>query len=165
MHNIRPEAACRIDTNFIYIYYLSNIRKGLQEGDYMRKVVSSVLVVFMCLFMFTGCHDDRTLEQKISQAEIDRFVNEQKQTPDYIQTCDDLTLEIKGNEVYMGFRLRYSMNNDEMNQFKKMVDVYGLKNYIEPTKQKFEQYYKVRPDKISIKFYTKGGQLICNVEG
>ena len=77
----------------------------------MRKVVSSVLVVFMCLFMFTGCHDDRTLEQKISQAEIDRFVNEQKQTPDYLQTCDDLTLEIKGNEVYMGFRLKYSMNN------------------------------------------------------
>ncbi|MBR4403634.1 MAG: hypothetical protein IKT10_00835 [Clostridiales bacterium] len=131
----------------------------------MRKVVTSVLVVFMCLFMFTGCHDDRTLEQKISKAEIERFVNEQKQTKDYIETCDDLSLEIVGNEIYMSFRLKYSMNNDQMNQFKKGIEMYGLQNYIEPTKDEFEKRYKTRPEKISIKFYTKGGQLITNVQG
>ena len=131
----------------------------------MRKVVTSVLVVFMCLFMFTGCHDDRTLEQKISKYEIDRFINEQKQTQDYKDTCDDLGLEIHGNDIIMSFRLKYSMDNEQMTQFKRGIEMYGLPTYIEPTKDRFEKYYKTRPEKISIRFYTKGGQLICNIEG
>ncbi len=131
----------------------------------MRKVVSSVLVVFMCLFMFTGCHDDRTLEQKISKSEIDRFVNEQKQTQDYIQNCDDMSLEIKGNEIYLTFRVKYSLNNEQMQEFKRLAEMSAVRSTIEPTKDRFEKFYKTRPDKISVKYYTKGGQLICNIEG
>ena len=69
----------------------------------MRKAAINIVLVFMCIFMLTGCYTGSTLEERISQREIESVLAEFKNDPEISANCKDVTLEVKENSIYCNF--------------------------------------------------------------
>lgn len=131
----------------------------------MRKAVINVVLVFMCIFMLTGCYTGSTLEERINQRDIDSVVAELKSDPDIAANMRDVTLEVKENSIYCNFYFKTYLDDTQIVAMKSALLQAGYEKELIELKDKFEKQYKIRPDIISYAFYTSDDRLIGKVEG
>lgn len=131
----------------------------------MRKAMINVMTVFMCIFLLAGCYRGSTLEERISQREIESVLAEFKSDPEISANCKDVTLEVKENSIYCNFYFKRNYNDTEMVAMKSALLQAGYEKQLIELKDKFEKQYKIRPDLISYAFYNGDDRLIGKVEG
>ena len=76
----------------------------------MRKTIASVVVVFMCLFMFAGCRP-KSIEEAIKPADLEKMVDELKENALFKNNYSDAKIEVSGNNV----TYKYYYNSGAMN--------------------------------------------------
>lgn len=131
----------------------------------MRKVAINVVTVLMCVFMLAGCYTGSTLEERISQREIDSVVNELKSDPQIAANMREVTLEVVGNSIYCKFYFKNNLDDTQIVAMRNALLQAGYEKELIDLKNKFEKQYKIRPEIISYAFYTTDDRLIGKVEG
>ena len=129
----------------------------------MRKTLVSIVTVIMCIFMFAGC-GAKTIEQKISDSQIQKICDEMKEDS-YFQTYyKDVKLEIEGNHVTYKYYYKMDLDDDQIDQVKESLENSGLQAQIDGLKDDFKKDCGIRPDKLSFSYYTNDDQLIVTIE-
>ena len=129
----------------------------------MRKTLVSIVAVFMCIFMFAGCFA-KTIEQKISPAEIEKLCDEMKEDS-YFQTYyRDIKIEIEENHVTYKYYYKMDLDDDQIDAVKDSLENSGLQDQIDGLKDTFKKDCGIRPDKLSFSYYTNDDQLIVTIE-
>lgn len=129
----------------------------------MRKTIVSIVAVFMCIFMFAGC-GAKTIEQKISDSQIQKICDEMKEDS-YFQTYyKDVKLEIEGNHVTYKYYYKMDLDDDQIDQVKESLESSGLQEQIDGLKDDFKKDCGIRPDKLSFSYYTNDDKLIVTIE-
>lgn len=129
----------------------------------MRKTLVSIVAVFMCIFMFAGC-GAKTIEQKISDSQIQKICDEMKEDS-YFQTYyKDVKLEIEGNHVTYKYYYKMDLDDDQIDQVKESLENSGLQAQIDGLKDDFKKDCGIRPDKLSFSYYTNDDKLIVTIE-
>ena len=129
----------------------------------MRKTIVSIVAVFMCIFMFAGC-GAKTIEQKISDSQIQKICDEMKEDS-YFQTYyKDVKLEIEGNHVTYKYYYKMDLDDDQIDQVKESLENSGLQAQIDGLKDDFKKDCGIRPDKLSFSYYTNDDKLIVTIE-
>lgn len=129
----------------------------------MRKVASCILVVFMCLFAFTGCFGG-TIEQRVTKAQLDQMCEEIKSNPLFKSAYSDVKVEVEDNHITYKYYMKDNMDSTQMEAFKINMQDSGLKGQISELKDSFEKQSGIRPDKITYQYYTPNDQLIVTIE-
>ena len=132
----------------------------------MRKAVSGVLVVIMCLFMFSGCGlGAKNLEERISDRENQRICNEMMKDDDFSQIFKDVKIEIKENHVTVKLYFKDYMDDLTVIAMKSSIqNSTGYESDLLALKDKFEKRYRIRPSIITFSFYTCDERYISKVE-
>lgn len=129
----------------------------------MRKTLVSIVAVFMCIFMFAGCFA-KTIEQKISPAEIEKLCDEMKEDF-YFQTYyRDIKIEIEENHVTYKYYYKMDLDDDQIDAVKDSLENSGLQDQIDGLKDTFKKDCGIRPDKLSFSYYTNDEKLIATIE-
>lgn len=129
----------------------------------MRKTLVSIVTVIMCIFMFAGC-GAKTIEQKISDSQIQKICDEMKEDS-YFQTYyKDVKLEIEGNHVTYKYYYKMDLDADQIDQVKESLENSGLQAQIDGLKDDFKKDCGIRPDKLSFSYYTNDDKLIVTIE-
>ncbi|MBR3142196.1 MAG: hypothetical protein IKF09_03490 [Clostridiales bacterium] len=129
----------------------------------MRKTLVSIVTVIMCIFMFAGC-GAKTIEQKISDSQIQKICDEMKEDS-YFQTYyKDVKLEIEGNHVTYKYYYKMDLDDDQIDQVKESLENSGLQSQIDGLKDDFKKDCGIRPDKLSFSYYTNDDKLIVTIE-
>ena len=129
----------------------------------MRKTIVSIVTVIMCIFMFAGC-GAKTIEQKISDSQIQKICDEMKEDS-YFQTYyKDVKLEIEGNHVTYKYYYKMDLDDDQIDQVKESLENSGLQSQIDGLKDDFKKDCGIRPDKLSFSYYTNDDKLIVTIE-
>lgn len=129
----------------------------------MRKTLVSIVAVFMCIFMFAGCFA-KTIEQKISPAEIEKLCDEMKEDS-YFQTYyRDIKIEIEENHVTYKYYYKMDLDEDQIESVKDSLENSGLQDQIDGLKDTFKKDCGIRPDKLSFSYYTNDETLIATIE-
>lgn len=129
----------------------------------MRKTLVSIVAVFMCIFMFAGCFA-KTIEQKISPAEIEKLCDEMKEDS-YFQTYyRDIEIEIEENHVTYKYYYKMDLDDDQIDAVKDSLENSGLQDQIDGLKDTFKKDCGIRPDKLSFSYYTNDEKLIATIE-
>lgn len=129
----------------------------------MRKTLVSIVTVIMCIFMFAGC-GAKTIEQKISDSQIQKICDEMKEDS-YFQTYyKDVKLEIEGNHVTYKYYYKMDLDDDQIDQVKESLENSGLQAQIDGLKDDFKKDCGIRPDKLSFSYYTNDDKLIVTIE-
>ncbi|MBQ6018141.1 MAG: hypothetical protein IJL19_09695 [Clostridiales bacterium] len=129
----------------------------------MRKTLVSIVAVFMCIFMFAGCFA-KTIEQKISPAEIEKLCDEMKEDS-YFQTYyRDIEIEIEDNHVTYKYYYKMDLDDDQIDAVKDSLENSGLQDQIDGLKDTFKKDCGIRPDKLSFSYYTNDEKLIATIE-
>ncbi len=129
----------------------------------MRKTLVSIVAVFMCIFMFAGCFA-KTIEQKISPAEIEKLCDEMKEDS-YFQTYyRDIKIEIEENHVTYKYYYKMDLDDDQIDAVKDSLENSGLQDQIDGLKDTFKKDCGIRPDKLSFSYYTNDEKLIATIE-
>jgi len=129
----------------------------------MRKTLVSIVAVFMCIFMFAGCFA-KTIEQKISPAEIEKLCDEMKEDS-YFQTYyRDIKIEIEENHVTYKYYYKMDLDEDQIDAVKDSLENSGLQDQIDGLKDTFKKDCGIRPDKLSFSYYTNDEKLIATIE-
>ena len=129
----------------------------------MRKTLVSIVAVFMCIFMFAGCFA-KTIEQKISPAEIEKLCDEMKEDS-YFQTYyRDIKIEIEENHVTYKYYYKLVLDDDQIDAVKDSLENSGLQDQIDGLKDTFKKDCGIRPDKLSFSYYTNDEKLIATIE-
>ena len=129
----------------------------------MRKTLVSIVAVFMCIFMFAGCFA-KTIEQKISPAEIEKLCDEMKEDS-YFQTYyRDIKIEIEENHVTYKYYYKMDLDDDQIDAVKDSLENSGLQDQIDGLKDTFKKDCGIRPDKLSFSYYTNDETLIATIE-
>lgn len=130
----------------------------------MRKTVASVVVIFMCLFMFAGCRP-KSIEEAVKPADLQKMVDEMKENSLFKSVYKDASIEVKGNNVTYKYYYKQSMNEAQIAQVKKSLEGSGLEKQIDGLKDSFKKSCGIRAEKIAFEYYTGDGELIATVEG
>ena len=129
----------------------------------MRKTLVSIVAIFMCIFMFAGCFA-KTIEQKISPAEIEKLCDEMKEDS-YFQTYyRDIKIEIEENHVTYKYYYKMDLDDDQIDAVKDSLENSGLQDQIDGLKDTFKKDCGIRPDKLSFSYYTNDEKLIATIE-
>ena len=129
----------------------------------MRKTLVSIVTVIMCIFMFAGC-GAKTIEQKISPAEIEKLCDEMKEDS-YFQTYyRDIKIEIEENHVTYKYYYKMDLDDDQIDAVKDSLENSGLQDQIDGLKDTFKKDCGIRPDKLSFSYYTNDEKLIATIE-
>ena len=129
----------------------------------MRKTLVSVVAVFMCIFMFAGC-GARTIEQKISDSQIEKLCEELKEEPGFQTNFKDIKIEIEENHVTYKYYFKMDLDEDQIATLKDTLENSGLQEQIDGLKDTFKKDCGIRPDKLSFSYYTNDDQLIATIE-
>lgn len=130
----------------------------------MRKTATCILTVFMCIFMFTGCFAGKTLEERISQRDRDRFAEEIAKSDGFSDFFDRSVMEVKGNHIYIKAYIGVYLDTSEQIAVKSQLLNMNEDAQIEEIKDKIEKAYKIRPSMITMEFYASDGALLGKVE-
>ena len=129
----------------------------------MRKKITSVVAVFMALFVFVGC-GKKTLEQKVSKDEL-KAMNDSAYNM-YVKnstTYKDVKIEIEKNNIT--YKLYYAMDltDDQKAEVKSSIESSGLKESIADLKDQFEKDVGIRPDKVTYIYYGNDDEEIVTI--
>ena len=128
----------------------------------MRKTIASVVVVFMCLFMFAGCKP-KTIEAAIKPADLQKMVDEMKENSLFKTVYSDASIEVKGNEVTYKYYYKQTMDDEQIEKVKAQLEKSGLEKQIDGLKDNFEKSCGVRAERIAFAYYTSDGKLIAEI--
>ena len=131
----------------------------------MRKTAVSIAVIFICIFMFTGCYTGNTLEERISDRELQRVVTELEKNDEIKDNFKDISIEVKENHIICKFTYSIYLDDLQVIAMKSALLNAGFDTEIKDLKDKFEKRYKIRPSAITFSFYTSDGRPIGKVEG
>ena len=113
--------------------------------------------------MFAGCFA-KTIEQKISPAEIEKLCDEMKEDS-YFQTYyRDIKIEIEENHVTYKYYYKMDLDDDQIDAVKDSLENSGLQDQIDGLKDTFKKDCGIRPDKLSFSYYTNDEKLIATIE-
>ena len=129
----------------------------------MRKAVVSFVCVVMCLFMFAGC-GGKTIEDKVSQSQLNKMCEEFKSDPSFSQTFKDIKIELDGNHVTYKYYFKMEMDDSQIDQMKTQLAGSGLQGQIDGLKDSFKKDCGIRPDMISFSYYDGNNTLITTIE-
>ena len=135
----------------------------------MRKAAVSVLVVFMCIFMFTGCYTGKNLEERISTRMIEKLEKAMESQSDIKDEFSDVKIEVKENHIT--YKFYYSVYIDDLTylQMKSILLDKDFKKQmnekIETYKNEIEKRFKIRPSLVTFEFITSDGRSIGKIEG
>ena len=130
----------------------------------MRKAAASVLVVFMCIFMFAGCGGGKTIEQQISQAQLTKLNEEIKNVPLFSTTFKDAKIEIEGNHVIYKYYYKMDMDEIQIAAVKSSLESSGLDSQAESLKKQFNKDYHVSDSSVSFIYYTSDNRIIAQID-
>lgn len=130
----------------------------------MRKTATCILTVFMCIFMFTGCFAGKTLEERISQRDRDRFAEEIAKSDGFSDFFDRSVMDVKGNHIYIRAYIGVYLDTTEQIAVKSQLLNMNEDAQIEQIKDKIEKAYKIRPSMITMEFYSSDGVMLGKVE-
>jgi hypothetical protein len=130
----------------------------------MRKALTGVLVVVMCLFMFTGCFGAKTLEEKMTDYDIQKIVNEIKNDSMYKTYYKDCKMTVEENHITFEYWYNVTLDDAEMAAQKQALKNSGLLETIDSSKDSIEKDTGIRPSMITYKYYTADDRLIVTIE-
>ncbi len=130
----------------------------------MRKTVTGIITIFMCIFMFTGCFAGKTLEERISQRDRDRFAEEIAKSDGFSDFFDRAELDVKGNHLYVRAYIGVYLDQSEQIALKSQLLNMNEDAQIEDIKDKIEKAYRIRPTIVTMEFYTTDGSMLGKVE-
>ena len=130
----------------------------------MRKVAVSVLVVIMCIFMFTGCGGGKTIEQQVSQAQLAQLNEEVKNVPMFSTTFKDAKIEIEGNHVIYKYWYKMDLDDTQVAALKSTLESSGLDSQADTLKEQFNKDYHVSDSSVSFIYYTNDNRVIVEIE-
>lgn len=132
----------------------------------MRKAAVSVLVVFMCIFMFTGCiGGGLTLEQRISSSQLEELNKEIKNVPLFSTTFKDAKVEVEGNHVTYKYYYKMDLNAEQVAAVKSSLESSGLDKEIEKLKASIKKDYGISDSTITYIYYNNDGSVVAKIEG
>lgn len=135
----------------------------------MRKAAVSVLVVFMCILMFTGCYTGKNLEERITAKQIEKLETAMENSSDIKDEFSDVTIEVKENHITYKFTYGVYLDDLTILQMKSALLDSDLKKQmnekIDTYKNEIEKRFKIRPSIVSFEFYTSDGRMIGKIEG
>ncbi len=133
---------------------------GLREGKIMRKTATGIVSVLMCIVMFTGCFMGKTLEERISQRDRDRFAQEMAKQEDFKDFFDRAELDVQGNQLF--FRVYIGQYLDQSQEIAIKTQILNMNEDAQITqiKDKIEKAYKIRPELVTVEFYSSAGILL-----
>ena len=111
------------------------------------------MVIFMALFMFTGC-GKKTIEQKIKPAELQKMVDEMKDSALFKNTYKDASIEVKENTITYKYYYKKSLTEEQIAVVKAQLEKSGLEKQIDSLKSSFKKSAGIEPDEIAFIYYT-----------
>lgn len=130
----------------------------------MRKTATCILTIFVCIFMFTGCYAGRTLEERISQRDRDRFAEEVQKYDGFSDFFDHVEMDVKENHLYFKAYIGVPLDRSEELALRSQLLTMDGDDQIKSIKDKIEKAYRIRPSIVSIEFYTLEGAKLGKVE-
>ncbi len=130
----------------------------------MRKIVTGIITIFLCIFMFTGCFAGKTLEERVSQRDRDRFAEEIAKSDGFSDFFDHAELDFKGNHMYVRAYIGVYLDQSEQLELKSMLLNTNEDAQIDDIKDKIEKAYRIRPTIVTMEFYTSDRVLLGKVE-
>ena len=130
----------------------------------MRKTATSILSVFMCIVMFTGCFAGKTLEERISQRDRDRFAQEIAKSDEFKEFFDRAEMDVTENHLYFRVYIGQHLDQSEQIAMKSYLLNMNEDETINQIKDKIEKAYKIRPTIVTVEFYTSDGIKLGKVE-
>ena len=128
----------------------------------MRKTIASVVVVFMCLFMFAGCKP-KTIEAAIKPADLQKMVDEMKENSLFKSYYSDADIKVSGNTITYEYWYKNEMDDDQIEAVKEQLEKSNLEKQIDGLKDNFKKSCGIRAEKISFIYYTSSGKLIAEI--
>ena len=130
----------------------------------MRKTAACILTIFVCIFMFTGCYAGRTLEQRISQRDRDRFAEEVQKSEGFSDFFDHVEMDVEENHLYLKAYIGVPLDRSEELALKSELLTMDKDDQIKQIKDKIEKAYRIRPSLVTVEFYTVEGAKLGKVE-
>ena len=130
----------------------------------MRKTATTILTIFMCIFMFTGCFAGSTLEERVSQRDRDRFAEAIAKSDGFSDFFDHAELDFTGNHMYVRAYIGVYLDQSEQIALKSQLLNMNEDAQIEDIKDKIEKAYRIRPTIVTMEFYTSDRVLLGKVE-
>ena len=128
----------------------------------MRKTIASVVVVFMCLFMFAGCKP-KTIEAAIKPADLQKMVDEMKENSLFKSVYKDASIEVKDNDVTYKYYYKQELDDAQIEAVKAQLEKSGLEKQIDSLKDTFKKSCGIEPDTISFIYYDGADKEICKI--
>jgi hypothetical protein len=131
----------------------------------MRKTFIGAAVIFMCLFMLTGCYFGKTLEERIGARQIEKLEETLKNQSEIQNDFKDVKVEIKENHIT--YKFYYAIYIDDLTYLgmKSGLLTSDYSEQIDKYKDEIEKRYKIRPSIVTLEFYTSDGRKIGKIEG
>ena len=131
----------------------------------MRKTLVSVAVIFMCIFMFTGCYSGNTLEERVSDRQLRKMEEQLMENSEIRQSFNDVKIEVSGNHITYKFYFSMYMDETQVIQAKSYLLNSNYDSQIANYKEQFEKAFKIHPSLVTFEFYTPDGISLGKVEG
>ena len=126
----------------------------------MRKTATCIVSVLMCIVMFTGCFMGKTLEERISQRDRDRFAQEMAKQDGFNDFFDRAELDVEGNKLYFRVYIGQYLDSAQEAAIKSQILNMNEDDQIKQIKDKIEKAYKIRPELVTIEFYSSEGMSL-----
>ena len=126
----------------------------------MRKTLSTIAVAIVCIFAFVACG---TLEDKVSQSELDQMCSELMQNSLFSMAYKDVKIAVKENDVTYSYYYKMSMDDSQIAAVKSQLESSDYKSQIESLKNNFEKNSGIRPNTITYSYYTADDVLIASL--
>ena len=143
---------------------LGNTGIIFEEEFIMRKTIASVVVIFMCLFMFAGCRP-KSIEEAIKPADLQKMVDELKENALFKNNYSDAKIEVSGNNVTYKYYYKLDLNEEQIAKVKDNLEKSNLKSQISSLKNTFKKSCGIAAETISFEYYTKSGTHIATISG
>lgn len=131
----------------------------------MRKTLTGIAVVFICIFMFTGCYSGGTLEERVSDRHLRKMEEQLMENSEINQTYKEVKIEVSGNHITYKFVFLTYFNDLEIIQAKSYLLNNNYDSQIANYKDQFEKVFRIRPSLVTFEFYTQDYELLGKVEG
>ena len=112
----------------------------------------------------TGDDETKTLEKAISPEELQRTIDNMKDSDTFRNNYKDATIEVRGNTITYKYYYNKEMTEDQRAQVKQNLENSGLREQIDGMKDSFEKVYGVRPERIAFEYYTADDILIACID-
>ncbi len=129
----------------------------------MRKTLASVMVVFMCLFMFAGC-GNKTLEQRIKPADLQKMVDEMKENSLFKSVYKDAAIEVSGNSITYKYYYKQELSDEQIEAVKAQLEKSGLEKQADSVKSSIKKSTGIEPDSVAFIYYDGADKEICKIE-